>query len=122
MAPRLEEQSTPPGARLVERYVEGGWVIGGQRHTGAVLLLPDGVVPVAGLTLDALQPLLAAEPRPEVVLLGTGPTMKRPDRALIDALRAADVAPEFMDSRAAARTYNVLVNEERRVAAVLLPL
>jgi uncharacterized protein len=36
-------------------------------------------------------------------------------------LRAAGIALEAMDTGAACRTYNVLVAEERRVAAALLP-
>jgi uncharacterized protein len=43
-------------------------------------------------------------------------------RSLRDPLRAAGIVIEPMDSGAAARTYNVLLSEDRRVAAALIAL
>lgn len=56
---------------------------------------------------------------PEVVLLGTGPTNVFPPRELAFAFARKGVGLEVMDTAAAARTFNVLANEGRRVAAVL---
>jgi uncharacterized protein len=57
-----------------------------------------------------------------VLLLGMGATIVWPDRALRDRLQAEGLAADPMSSPAAARTYNVLLSEGRRVAAALLPV
>ncbi len=63
---------------------------------------------------------LAIEPRPAVLLLGTGARLVWPSPEMRAAAAAAGVALEAMDSRAAARTWNVLLQEGRQVAALLL--
>ena len=61
--------------------------------------------------------LLAADP--EVILVGTGPDNIFPPRELVFAMARRQVGLEVMDTAAAARTFNVLAGEGRRVAAVL---
>ena len=56
----------------------------------------------------------------EIVLLGTGKRQRFPHPRLTAALGAARVGLEVMDTKAACRTYNILVAEERRVALALL--
>ena len=56
----------------------------------------------------------------EIVLLGTGPRQRFPHPRLTAALANAGVGLEVMDVQAACRTYNILVAEERKVAAALL--
>ena len=58
----------------------------------------------------------------DVLLLGCGPRAVLPPRALRDALRAKGLVVEPMDTGAACRTYNVLMAEDRRVAAALIPV
>jgi len=74
------------------------------------------------LTIDDLALLLRLEPSPEFLLLGTGPTLKFPPRALVRALDDRGIGIEAMDSRAAARTWGLLRAEERWIAAALMPL
>ena len=69
------------------------------------------------LTGDDFSALLDIDP--EVVVLGTGPTHEIPPRDLVFAFARRGVGLEVMDTGAAARTFNVLVGEGRRVAAVL---
>jgi uncharacterized protein len=59
------------------------------------------------------------ELRPEVALLGTGATQRFPSKIVRQAFTARGVALETMDLGAACRTYNILVQEERRVVALL---
>ena len=61
------------------------------------------------------------ELKPDLVLLGTGPKQIFPARAVRQAFAAHKVGLEVMDLGAACRTYNILVQEERRVAAALFP-
>jgi len=56
----------------------------------------------------------------EVVLLGTGRRQEFPSAAILATAARAGVGLEVMDTAAACRTYNVLVQEERRVAAALM--
>jgi uncharacterized protein len=56
----------------------------------------------------------------EIVLLGTGRRQRFPDPQLTAPLGAARIGLEVMDTKAACRTYNILVAEERRVALALL--
>jgi uncharacterized protein len=69
--------------------------------------------PIAELSEADLAPLLALDPRPEFLLLGTGATLVRPPRAL---------GVEAMDSRAAARAWGVLRAELRWIGGALYPL
>jgi uncharacterized protein len=73
---------------------------------------------VAELTPAHLRAVLDLEP--EVILLGTGARQEFPDASFTRAARDAGVGLEVMDTRAACRTFNVLVQEGRRVAAAIL--
>jgi uncharacterized protein len=75
--------------------------------------------PLSALTTADFAPLLALDPLPEFLLLGTGPTLRRPSPALEAAL---PFGIEVMDSRAAARAWGVLRAELRWIAAALYPL
>jgi uncharacterized protein len=57
--------------------------------------------------------------KPDVVILGTGPTQHFPPAAIRKVFAERGVGLEVMDLGAACRTFNVLVQEERRVAAAL---
>jgi len=70
------------------------------------------------LTVEHIRAVLAL--RPELILLGTGECQQFPDARVAHAVLAAGVGFDAMDTRAACRTYNVLTQEGRRVAAALL--
>ena len=74
---------------------------------------------IATLALEDLEQIFALQP--DVVLLGTGSKQIFPDRVIRQAFAARKVGLEVMDLGAACRTYNILVQEERRVAAALFP-
>ncbi|WP_066800806.1 Mth938-like domain-containing protein [Sphingomonas soli] len=78
--------------------------------------------PLEALSESDLAPLLALDPKPEFLLLGTGATMRRPPVALVQALAARDIGLEAMDSRAAARAWGVLRAELRWIAGAIYPL
>ncbi|UYY59987.1 Mth938-like domain-containing protein [Sphingomonas sp. S2-65] len=84
----------------------------------------DGWSPpaIADLTEADLAPVLALDPQPEFILLGTGERLVRPPLALTKALSARGIGLEIMDSRAAARAWGVLRAELRWVAGALYPL
>jgi len=115
-----------PGDRqLVISYGDLGFTITGIRHDGSVLVFPDRVVPwavtnFAELTVESLAAVVAAAPRPEILIIGCGKGMQFVPRDLRAQLRAQGVVIEAMDTGAACRTYNVLLTEDRRVAAALI--
>jgi uncharacterized protein len=79
------------------------------------------VTSLGELTVESLQPVLAAgRAEVEFLLLGVGARNAQPPRAIREALLAAGMGLEFMDTPAAARLYNVLTSEGRRVAAALI--
>jgi len=113
-------------APSIDAYGHGGFRLAGARHEGSVLILQDeprawGVASFSDLTLADLQPVLdAGAAEVEFVLLGTGARNAMPPREVRDGLRAAGIGLEFMDTPAAARLYNLLTSEGRRVAAALI--
>ncbi len=125
MAPRFDRTPEAAGP-LVRGFAGTLFSIDGERYRAA-LMTPRSVVPwtppaLAELTQETLAPLLALQPAPEFILLGTGPATIHPPRALVRALEAHGIGLEAMDSRAAARTWAVLRAEERWIAAALMPL
>jgi uncharacterized protein len=102
-----------------------GWVrVGQTEFRGNIILLPDAVIEgfapngFAALAEPDFAALLAYSP--EMVLLGTGDRQRFPHPRLLQALAAARVGVEVMDTGAACRTFNILVTEDRRVAAALI--
>ena len=58
----------------------------------------------------------------EILLLGTGKLRHQPDKELLEAIRAEGIKVDIMDTGAAVRTLNILLSEDRAVAAALLPV
>ena len=97
--------------------------IGDQVYRETVAVTATGIVdrwqptPVADLTPDDLEPLL--QDPPDVLVLGTGATSEFAPQQILFALARRGIGLEVMDTKAAARTFNVLAGEGRNVAAVL---
>jgi uncharacterized protein len=98
--------------RIGERRVHGSCIV-----TADQLLTDWGPASFAELTHAHLATLIALAP--ELVILGTGMRQQFAPPALRDALAGRGVGLEAMQLGAACRTFNVLVQEERRVAAAL---
>jgi len=102
-----------------------GWVrIGATEYRENLVLTPETVVRgfaasgFVGLAEQEFAALLAYEP--EVVILGTGASIRFPHPSLTRALTDANVGVDVMDTAAACRTYNILAAEDRSVVAALL--
>jgi len=116
----------PRNAPSIDAYGDGGFRLAGARHDGSVLILADEartweVATLGDLTLTSLKPVLDAGPAEvEFVLLGVGARNAMPPREIRDGLRAAGIGLEFMDTPAAAKLYNLLTSEGRKLAAALI--
>ena len=128
-APRPPLEGYVPGRHPIEAYGAGGFRFAGLSHVGSILATPKGVRAVAvasqaGIDAVALAPLfaeLAAEPGSiEFVVIGTGARMAPLAPALAARLRAAGLRFEAMATGPASRVYNVMMDEGRRVAALLV--
>jgi len=115
-----------PDRQIVQGYGKGGFRISDREWRGAVIVLPTRTVAWAALSpadLSIAQFGIVAEavdPPIELLLIGTGARLVYLPAKLRTDLRALGFAIEMMDTGAACRTYNVLIGEERRVAAALL--
>ena len=107
-------------ARPVDGYGPGFFRVGGEVFKGPVLCLPDGVRHWGGV--DDAGALVALAGALDVLLIGTGADMTPLPAELRKVLEAAELPIEPMASPSAARTYNVLLAEGRRVGAALLPV
>ena len=94
------------GRQLIERYGGGGFKIAGVRHTGSVLVLPDQTLGWAVTAAEGID--------------GCGRTFLPRPGALAVALRDAGIGLEWMDTGAACRTFDLLLLEDREVAAALI--
>ena len=115
-----------PGRHPIDAYGEGGFKFGDMSHRGSLLALPSGlyawdVVSAAQIDEASLARVFAEAPDAiEHLLVGTGLDLAPLAPALAQRLRAAKIVAEPMATGAAARTYNILMGEGRRVAAALI--
>jgi uncharacterized protein len=122
----MKLQLTPAaGLNLFTGYGSGYVAVNHVRHEKCLLVTPTDLTEwaVGGFeTLSAGDFGFIAELRPEIVILGTGPTQRFPPPELARRLAATGIGIEIMDTRAACRTYNILAAEGRRVVAAILAL
>jgi len=115
----------PADRQVIDAYGATGFRVSGVAYEGAIIVFPDRTLawPVgasAEITLESLKPVIE-HGGVEILLLGCGRRMRPVPPALRQALRQAGIVVDAMDTGAACRTYSVLLAEERRVAAALLP-
>ena len=114
-----------PGRAAIDAYGNGGFRFADMSHRGSILCLPSGIVAweavtVSDVTPDLIPLLLSEGATTGVLVLGTGRVPEFPDPAVMAAFRDQGLWLEIMDTGAAARTYNVLLAEDREVFAALL--
>lgn len=120
----------PSGQNLVSHYGPGLISINGKDYHTNVLITRNRVLEnwfegePSQLQMNHFDSLLQAtrEERPEIIVLGTGEQHIFPSFQLMAKLKAEGMALEVMNTRAACRTYSVLVSEYRSVAAALLQI
>jgi uncharacterized protein len=102
----------PGRVRIADRWVTGNVIVGAEQ----IIENWTATTPTA-LTLADLEPVLALEPT--IVLVGAGTARALPDIELMAELATRGIGLEIMSTPAACRTFNVLLQERRRVVAAL---
>lgn len=109
----------------LEAYGDGGFRFGEMSHKGSLLILQSGIYGWDVSSFDELQPshfekIFLEKQSHEFLILGTGAVQKFPSKELKSCFEAQELWLEVMDTGAAARTFNVLINEGRKVAAAFI--
>ena len=124
MASRSDAPHLPRSAPI-EAYGNGGFAFAEMSHRGSLLCLPDAIWawPVTQpeqINRSSLQQVFASADRIDTLIIGTGAGVWLPPSDLRQALRAAGIVLDAMQTGPAIRTYNVMIGERRRVAAALI--
>jgi len=112
-----------PGQNVFTGYGPGYVAINHVRHEKHLLVMADQLM---AWDISAFEALEAAHFeylltfKPEIVIFGTGATLRFPRPEFARLLAAAGIGLEVMDSKAACRTYNILTAEGRKVLAAIL--
>jgi uncharacterized protein len=114
-----------PGRAPIDAYGNGGFRFAEMSHRGSILCVPSGIhgwkpADPAALAEADFDRVLDGASDIELLLVGTGMELKPLPKAVREILRAAGLTVEPMSTGAAVRTYNVLLAEDRAVAAALV--
>ena len=116
-----------PGRAPVDAYGNGGFRFAEMSHRGSILCLPSGIHgwepgDAGALRLDDFERVFQQAEKIEILLVGTGTELKPLPSAMRQAFREAGISADPMSTGAAVRTYNVLLAEDRAVAAALVAI
>ena len=116
--------SDPTEQNHIRAYEPGAIHLRDRTLTSNIIISADQIIedwqpaPLAELSIADFA--AAIELQPDVILFGTGAEQRFPDIALLTAIMQQGVAIEVMETHAACRTFNVLINEHRAAVAALL--
>ena len=116
------------GFAIIDAYGTGGFRISGRRHEGSVILHQDRVFAWLARSINEILPsaldAVIDDPasRPQILLIGCGARFTAMPPGLRKWAEANTIAADIMDTGAAARTYNILRQEDRPVAAALIAI
>lgn len=119
----MKLQLATGGQNLFTGYGPGYVTVNGVRRdthlvVSAEQILEWDIADFGALGASHFESLLAH--KPEIVILGTGSTLRFPHPSLPQSLYSAGIGLEVMDTKAACRTYNILCAEGRKVVAAIL--
>ncbi|MET0169051.1 MAG: Mth938-like domain-containing protein [Aliihoeflea sp.] len=114
-----------PGRAPIDAYGNGGFRFADMSHRGSILCLPSGIhgwepADPNALTSDDFARIIDEAAGIEILLVGMGLDLKPLPAGLRQRLRDAGIGADPMSTGAAVRTFNVLLAEERAVAAALI--
>lgn len=115
----------PKGKKIIESYGNNGFKVSDERFDGSVIILPDAAFTLpknnfSEIDLNDFAKIIEHADEVEILLIGSGLKIEFLPPEIERALREKQISFEYMDTGAACRTYNVLLSEERKVAAFLI--
>jgi uncharacterized protein len=118
-------QGFVPGRHQIDSFGNGGFRFADMSHRGSILALPSGihawhVAAIADAGPEDLAPILAEREAIDFLLVGTGADLRFLPKNLRAMLKEAGLGVEVMATGAAARTFNVVIAEGRRVAGAFV--
>ncbi len=119
--------AVPLGYQLIQSYGNGRFTISGQTYDHPVIIFPEQTVvwqpgDLNVPKLEAFSSVFDAAPPVDILLVGCGPVTLFIPSMFREMIKDKGFVLEPMDTGSACRTYNVLLTEERRVAAALVPV
>lgn len=114
-----------PGRAPLDAYGNGGFRFADMSHRGSILCLPSGIhgwepANPSALSLEDFARVISEARSIDILLVGTGPELRPLGPEIRAAMREAGISADPMSTGTAARTYNVLLAEDRQVAAALV--
>ncbi|TDI60121.1 MAG: hypothetical protein E2O93_00120 [Alphaproteobacteria bacterium] len=114
-----------PGRAPIDAYGNGGFRFADMSHRGSLLVLPSGIqawqaASASDIDADSLAPVLAEAEAIDILLIGTGDDLVPLGAATRQHLADAGISADPMATGAAVRTFNILLAENRAVAAALI--
>lgn len=114
-----------PGRDPIDYYGDGGFRFGDMSHQGSLMFLPSGtrrwdISSAQEMTPEAFSLVFAEAQEIEMLLIGTGENLVPIDPILRQKFRDSGIMADVMDSGAAVRTLNILLAEDRAVAAAII--
>ena len=115
----------PENHHFIRSVTDTGFRVNEVEYEGAIIVSAKRVIPswqagsIKTLTENLLQGVFDLEP--EIVLLGTGRDQLFPEPSLMMSFYRRGIGMEAMTTRAACRTFNVLMSEKRNAVAAMLP-
>ncbi|QEE09132.1 putative membrame protein [Bartonella kosoyi] len=112
-----------PSRAPIDAYGNGGFRFADMSHRGSIICVPSGIYGIDMAepipTQGDLSRVLEEENEIEVLLIGTGTELLRLPEELRVLLWEKRISSDTMSTGAAVRTFNVLLAEDRAVAALL---
>lgn len=112
-----------PGRAAIDGYGAGGFRFAGMSHKGSILATPSGIrafAPTTAAEIDVASLAPAFADAIELLIIGTGRDIVPVSPELRGKLKEAGIAVDPMPTAAATSTYNILLGEDRKVAAALI--
>ncbi|MBL1240405.1 MAG: hypothetical protein COB13_001030 [OCS116 cluster bacterium] len=116
-----------PGQYAIDSYGNMGFRFADMSHKGSLLILPSDMsnwqVKDGDELLEPLfEKIIQQSDAIDILVLGMGKNMYLPPKPLREMCKQAGIVIEFMSTSNAVRTYNVLLDEQRRIAAALIAI
>ena len=108
----------------IDGYTDSSVIINGDEYSSSLILSPSEINPnwavpsFHDLASQHIASIISLQP--EIIILGTGRTLHFPDPEIITEIFREKIGFEVMDTGAACRCYNLLLSEDRKVAAGLI--